>query len=60
MTEADLIKQKIRKHMNELADDIALGCAKDFPEYRYLVGMIAGLALIESDVNDMLQRRDED
>lgn len=60
MTELDVIKQKIRKHMNELADDLALGAAKDFAEYKHLTGIIAGLALVERDILDMLERRDED
>ena len=60
MTELDVIKQKIRKYMNELADDLALGAAKDFAEYKHLTGIIAGLAHVERDILDMLERRDED
>lgn len=60
MTELDLIKQKIRKHMNELADDLALGAAKDFSEYKHLTGIIAGLALVERDILDMLERQREE
>jgi hypothetical protein len=36
-----------------LADDIALGSAKDFSEYKYLTGIIAGLAMVERDIVDL-------
>lgn len=55
MTELDVIRKKIRNKMNELADDLALGSAKDFPEYRYLTGVISGLALVERDILDLQQ-----
>jgi hypothetical protein len=60
VTELDLIKKKIRAKMNDIADDLALGSAKDYADYRYLVGMISGLALAERDILDLLERRDED
>ena len=60
MTELDVIKQKIRNKMNELADDIALGSAKDFAEYRYLTGVISGLALVERDVIDLEERQNRE
>ena len=53
MTELEVIRKKIRSKMNELADDIALGSAKDFPEYKYLTGIIAGLAMVERDIVDL-------
>ena len=56
MDELSLIKRKIRDHMNELADDLAMGSAKDYAEYRFLTGMISGLALIERDILDIEER----
>ena len=53
MTELELIRKKIRNKMNELADDIALGSAKDFSDYKYLTGIIAGLAMVERDIIDL-------
>jgi len=53
MTELELIRKKIRNKMNELADDIALGSAKDFAEYKYLTGIISGLAMVERDIIDL-------
>jgi hypothetical protein len=60
MTELQLIRQKIRNKMNELADDLALGSAKDFAEYRYLTGVISGLALVERDVIDLEERQNRE
>jgi hypothetical protein len=60
VTELDLIKKKIRQKMNELADDLAMGNAKDFAEYRFYVGMIAGFAMIERDILDLEDRKDND
>lgn len=60
MTELDLLKQKIRKIMNEIADDLALGAARDFGEYKHLTGQIAGLAMVERDILDMIERRSDD
>ena len=53
MTELRVIRQKIRNKMNELADDIALGSAKDFADYKYLTGIISGLAMVERDIIDL-------
>jgi hypothetical protein len=61
MTELDVIRQKIRNKMNELADDIALGSAKDFADYKFLTGIISGLAMVERDIIDLqeIQRNAE-
>ena len=53
MTALDVIRQKIRSKMNELADDIALGSAKDFADYKFLTGIISGLAMVERDIIDL-------
>jgi hypothetical protein len=42
--------------MNELADHLALGSAKDIEEYRKVCGMIEGLAWAEREVIDMQER----
>ena len=60
MTELDLIKKRIRQIMNELADDLATGNAKDYAEYRFFVGMISGLAMAERDILDIEKRNSED
>lgn len=59
MTELDVIKKKIREHLNNLADDLASGAAVDFPHYKYITGMITGLAMVERDIVEF-QRSVED
>ena len=53
MNELFVIKQKIRDHMNQIADDLALGGAQDYNQYKYLTGIISGLALVERDILDL-------
>jgi len=48
-----LLKRKFRAQMNELADHLALGSAKDIEEYRKVCGMIEGLAWAEREVIDI-------
>ena len=60
MTELDVIRQKIRKYLNEYADDLASGIATDFAHYKYLTGIIHGLALVEREALDLQQSRNED
>ena len=51
-----LLKQKLRVQMNELADHLALGSAKDMEEYRKVCGIIEGLAWAEREVIDIEDR----
>ena len=51
-----LLKKKFRAQMNELADHLALGSAKDIEEYRKICGMIEGLAWAEREVIDIEDR----
>ena len=60
MTELDVIKQKIRKFLNEYADDLAGGIATDFAHYRYVTGVVHGLALVEREIIDLQQARSEE
>jgi len=53
LTELQVIKGKIRERMNQIADDLAVGVALDYNQYKYLVGMIAGLAMVERDIVDL-------
>lgn len=60
MTELDVIKQKIRKLLNEYADDLASGTATDYAHYRHTVGIIHGIALVEREILDLQKSRDND
>ena len=48
-----LLKKKIRTQMNELADHLAIGSAKNIEEYRKICGTIEGLAWVEREVIDI-------
>ena len=52
-TALSLLKKKIRVQMNELADHLALGSAKDMEDYRKVCGIIEGLAWAEREVIDL-------
>lgn len=54
-----LLKRKIRDQMNELADHLAVGSAKDMEEYRRICGTIEGLAWTEREVIDIEDRLKE-
>jgi len=45
-----LLKKKIGAQINELADHLAMGSAKDIEEYRKICGTIEGLAWAEREV----------
>ena len=46
-------EKKIRNQMNDLADHLAVGSAKDIEEYRKITGIIEGLAWTEREVIDL-------
>lgn len=48
-----LLKKKIRNQMNDLADHLAVGSAKDMEDYRKITGIIEGLAWTEREVIDL-------
>jgi|TARA_R110002020_G_scaffold1975_1_gene9034 hypothetical protein len=54
-----LLKKKLRTQMNELADHLAVGSAKDMEEYRKVTGIIEGLAWAEREVIDIEDRIEE-
>jgi len=47
------LKKKMREHMNEGADHLSMGGAKNFEDYQRLVGRIEGLAIIEREILDL-------
>ena len=53
---ASVLRQQIRKDMNNYADDIAGGVCRSFDEYQKLVGVIQGLALAESYLLALLEK----
>ena len=55
-----LLRKKLRQQMNEIADHLALGSAKDMEEYRKMCGIIEGLAWAEREVIDIEDRLNTD
>lgn len=53
MNELFVLKQKIRERLNQIADDLALGGAPDYNQYKYLTGVVAGLAIVEREILDL-------
>ncbi len=52
----DVLKEKLRKQMNDYCDDLATGeGVSDFSDYKYLTGRIAGLALAEYILNELAE-----
>jgi|TARA_R110001583_G_scaffold57501_1_gene172054 hypothetical protein len=48
-----LLKKKLRGQMNEIADVVSLGSAKNMEEYRKMCGIIEGLAWAEREIIDI-------
>ena len=49
------LKKSIRQQMNELADHLAVGNARDMEDYRKITGNIEGLAWAEREIIDMIK-----
>jgi len=45
-----LLKKKLRDQMNEVADLVSIGSAKNIEDYRKMCGIIEGLAWAEREV----------
>ena len=59
---ASVLRDKLRKEMNDYTDDMANGVCADFASYQKLCGIIQGLALAERHLLDLVeaQKKDED
>jgi hypothetical protein len=57
---ARVLREYIRKDMNNYADDLAAGVCKNFDEYQKLCGVIQGLAIAERYVIDLAEKVDKD
>jgi len=51
-----LLRKKLRQQMNEIADLLSIGSAKNMEEYRKMCGIIEGLAWAEREVIDLEER----
>ncbi len=60
---ASVLRDKLRKDMNNYTDDLATGTCGDFAAYQKLCGVIQGLALAERhllDLVDAVRKGEED
>jgi hypothetical protein len=55
----EVIRDKIRNYMNDIADHMAGGGCQNHEEYLRLVGKVEALALVERDILDLEQRLEE-
>ena len=55
----ELLLKRIREMLNEGADHLALGGAKNFEDYQRVVGRIEGLSLVERELLDLLKNQEE-
>ena len=53
---ARVLREQIRKDMNNYADDLAGGGCRSFDEYQKLCGVIQGLAYAESHLLALLEK----
>mgnify|MGYP003134791855 CR=1 FL=1 len=51
----EAIVEKIREHMNNYADGLSTGSAQNFPDYRFQVEVIQGLAMAEREILDLIE-----
>lgn len=54
-----VLRDQLRKDMNNYADDLASGQCASFEQYRYLCGVIQGLAIAERYLLDLAKREEE-
>ena len=57
---AVLLQKLLREYLNEGADHLATGGAKDYSEYQRMVGRIDGIALEERELLDLVKDKDEE
>jgi len=53
---ARVLREQIRKDMNNYADDAASGACRSFEEYQKLCGTIQGLAIAERYLMDLAEK----
>ena len=53
---ARVLREQIRKDMNDYCDDLANGVCQDFAQYQKLCGMIQGLGRAEEYLIDLAKK----
>ena len=55
-----VLRNQIRKDMNNYADDLASGACQNFDQYQKLCGVIQGLAIAERYLLDLAERMEKE
>lgn len=56
----EVLRDKIRKDMNEYTDEMAGGICSDYASYQKLCGVIQGLAIAERHLLDLVEAQEKD
>jgi hypothetical protein len=56
---ARVLREQIRKDLNDYADDLANGVCQNFEQYQKLCGMIQGLGRAEQYIIDLAKKVEE-
>ena len=59
MDELELLREQLRKMMNDLSDHMSPGGCKEYSEYTRCCGMIEGLATAERELLDLKKKLEE-
>jgi hypothetical protein len=59
MTELDVIESKIEENKANMTIAISSGGCKDFGEYQRICGVIYGLNLVKSDIQDLRKQAEK-
>ena len=56
MTELEVLDKKYKAHIDYMADSLSKGGCKDFGEYQRMCGVIYGLGLALTDLQDLRKK----
>ena len=56
----ELLRERLRKEMNNWQDNIADGTCENFADYKYKAGVIWGLMLAERELFDLSEKLEND
>jgi hypothetical protein len=59
MTELDLIEKKFKEHEEQYVAALTRGNCKDFGEYQRICGVIYGLNLAKSELEDLRRKMEK-
>jgi hypothetical protein len=60
LTLVELFKQRLTEQLDNKVDDVSSGCASDYADYRYRIGVIEGLTIAEREFSEILRNYEED